>query len=295
MTNIERELWRAEYPFRSQFLETDGGKIHYLDEGSGEPLVFVHGNPTWSFYWRHLINGLRSKYRCIAIDHLGCGLSDKPQNYEYTLSKRIEHLLQLLNHCRVDSATFLVHDWGGPIGIGSAVAKPEICKRLVVFNTGAFPPEYIPLRIQMCRIPVLGEFGMRRLNLFSKAALTMAVERPRELSAVAKNGLLYPYNSWENRVGVARFVQDIPSSPIHPTWQVLKIIQEGLPKLASLPSCLIWGAKDWCFRLSCLEQFQKAWPKAEAHRLENVGHYVVEEGREEVGKIVSEFLTRTDR
>src|SRR3954451_23665860 len=111
--------WRDLYPFESRFLDVGGQRLHYVDEGAGEPLLFVHGNPTWSFYWRNLIPGLRDRYRCIAVDHVGCGLSDKPQEYEYTLARRIDDVVELMRHLDLRSVTLVAHDWGGAIGLGA--------------------------------------------------------------------------------------------------------------------------------------------------------------------------------
>src|SRR6185503_4923839 len=130
--------WRDLYPFESRFLSVRGYRLHYLDEGAGQPLLFVHGNPTWSFYWRNLILGLRDRNRCVAVDHIGCGLSDKPQDYNYTLQQRIDDLVQLVETLDLSGATLLAHDWGGAIGLGNVLRVPERFSRIVLFNTGAF-------------------------------------------------------------------------------------------------------------------------------------------------------------
>ena len=127
------------YPFESNFLELeDGLKMHYIDEGEGEVLLMLHGNPTWSFYYRNLIQSFQKKYRCIAPDHIGCGLSDKPQDYNYTLSTHIDNLEQLVNSLGLKDITLVMHDWGGSIGMGLAVRQPKLIKRLIIFNTAAF-------------------------------------------------------------------------------------------------------------------------------------------------------------
>ena len=132
--------WRSLYPFESHELWLDSLRYHYLDEGSGEPLLMVHGNPTWSFYWRNLILALRDDYRTIAPDHIGCGLSDKPENYCYTLAQHIDNLVQLIRELDLTNITLLAHDWGGSIGLGAALELPERFSRIVLFNTAAFPP-----------------------------------------------------------------------------------------------------------------------------------------------------------
>src|SRR5262245_2294180 len=240
--------WRDLYPFQSRYLALGPHRLHYLDEGAGQPLLFVHGNPTWSFYWRNLIAGLRGEARCVAVDHIGCGLSDKPQDYPYTLARRIDDVVQLVEQLDLNGATLLAHDWGGAIGLGTVQRLRERFARIVLFNTGAFPPPFVPWRIAACRLPLLGTFAIRGLNAFARAALTMAVEKPERMTADVRAGLLAPYDSWASRVAVDRFVKDIPFSPRHPTWRTLEQIEAGLPTLGQLPILLIWGMRHWCFR-----------------------------------------------
>jgi haloalkane dehalogenase len=285
--------WRSLYPFASHELSLAGLRYHYLDEGAGEPLLMVHGNPTWSFYWRNLVRDLRSDYRCLAVDHIGCGLSDKPEPYPYTLSQHIENLVRFVETLDLRGITLLVHDWGGAIGLGTALRLPERFSRLVLFNTGAFPPPFVPLRIRLCRTPLVGTWAMRRLNAFARAALTMASEKQDRMTAAVKTGLIAPYDSWANRVAIDAFVRDIPLTRAHPTWRVLEEIETGLPSLADRPTMLMWGMKDWCFRPSCLERFEKHFPAAEVHRFADAGHYVVEDAHERIVPLLRGFLSRT--
>jgi pimeloyl-ACP methyl ester carboxylesterase len=283
--------WRDLYPFSSHFFALGPHRLHYLDEGAGEPLLFVHGNPTWSFYWRNLILGLRDRFRCIAVDHIGCGLSDKPQDYNYTLAQRIDDLSRLVEHLDLKGATLVAHDWGGSIGLGAVERLPSRFARIVLFNTGAFPPPYVPWRIAACRTPLVGTGALRGLNAFARAALSMATEKPERMMTDVRAGLLAPYDSWANRVAIDRFVRDIPFSPRHPTWQTLERIEAGLPALAGRPIQLIWGMRDWCFRPECLDRFLQHWPGAEVHRLADCGHYVVEDAHERIVPLMVNFLT----
>src|SRR4051812_3127859 len=164
--------WCDLYPFEPSFLSVGSHQLHYLDEGAGSPLLFVHGNPTWSFYWRNLILGLRDKYRCIAIDHIGCGLSDKPQDYNYTLEQRIDDLCEIVERLDLRGATLVAHDWGGAIGLGTVQRLRDQFGRIILFNTAAFPPPFVPWRIAVCRTPLFGTLAVRGLNVFAKAALT---------------------------------------------------------------------------------------------------------------------------
>jgi haloalkane dehalogenase len=283
--------WKHLYPFTSHFLQLGADRLHYIDEGEGQPLLMVHGNPTWSFYWRNLAVEFRTRYRVVVPDHIGCGFSDKPQDYDYCLSQHIENLVGLIEDLDLHSLTLLVHDWGGAIGLGAALRVPERVSRLIVFNTGAFPPPYVPWRIRACRIPLLGTFAVRGLNLFARAALFMAVQRPASLSPPTRAGLLAPYGNWHDRIGIQRFVADIPTKREQPTWQLLEQIERGLPTLADRPVQMIWGMRDWCFRPECLERLHQAFPRAEIHRLPEVGHYVVEEGITTISPLVERFLS----
>lgn len=284
--------WRDLYPFEPHYIQQGPQRLHYVDEGAGAPLLFVHGNPTWSFYWRNLILGLRDRFRCVAVDHIGCGLSDKPQDYHYTLEQRIEDLCEVVRQLDLEQVTLLAHDWGGAIGLGTMLRLRERFARIVLFNTGAFPPPFVPWRIAACRIPLLGTWAVRGMNAFARGALTMAVEKHERMTAEVRAGLIAPYDSWAHRVAVDRFVKDIPFSPRHPTWRTLKTIEEGLGSLDDRPIQLIWGMKDWCFRPECLARFVQHWPRAEVHRLEDCGHYVVEDAYERIVPLVAKFLGR---
>ncbi len=281
---------RGLYPFQTRSCRIGDFRMNYVDEGIGDPVLMVHGNPTWSFYWRRLIGRLKDQYRAIAVDHIGCGLSDKPTHYPYSLNQHIDNLCCLVDHLDLKRATLVAHDWGGAIGLGTLLRRRDCFKRIVLFNTGAFPPPYIPLRIRICRIPLLGKIGVQGFNLFARAALTMATEQPGGLKPDVAYGFLAPYDSWNHRVAIYRFVKDIPDSRSHPSWQVLSTIELGLPELASMPIQLVWGMKDWCFRPDCLDRFVAYWPHAQVHRIVNAGHYVLEDAAQEVQELVAEFL-----
>ena len=266
---------------------------HYIDEGSGAPLLMVHGNPTWSFLWRRLITAFRDGHRVVAVDHVGCGLSDKPQGYPYRLEQHIENLQALVEGLGLRDVTLVAHDWGGAIGLGTALRLPERFTRLVLLNTGAFPPPFVPLRIRLCRTPVLGSWAVRRLNAFARAALWMAVENPGQLTPAIRAGLLAPYDSWAHRVAIDGFVKDIPLTRRHPTWRALQRIEAGLPGLADRPVQLVWGMRDWCFRPSCLERLRRSFPAAEVEAIEDAGHYVTEDAPDRVRAAIARFLART--
>ncbi|HBE70229.1 MAG TPA: alpha/beta hydrolase [Planctomycetaceae bacterium] len=289
--------WKALYPFPSKFLEiprsetnNDTVKMHYVDTGQptdgsadeSHTVLCVHGNPTWSFTYREILKQVSDTARVIAVDHIGCGLSDKPQRYRYCLQQHVGNLSRLIEQLDLQRVTLLVHDWGGAIGLGAALRHPTRISRFVILNTAAFPPPYVPWRIAACRIPWLGNVAMRGLNLFAKAALTMTLNRLNQLPPDVAAGLIAPYGNWHDRVAIARFVKDIPRRKSQETWQVLKGIEQGLGIFSEHPARIVWGMKDWCFRPECLQRLKGLFPQAIVEELEDVGHYVMEEAAEEV-------------
>lgn len=289
-----RHTWRELYPFESHFADIGGHQVHYIDEGAGAPVVMVHGNPTWSFYYRNLVRDLSATHRAIAVDHMGCGLSDKPQDYPYRLRRHIENLEYLVDHVlQIKKLSLVVHDWGGAIGMGYAVMHPERIERVVVLNTAAFLVDRCPARIRLCRAPLLGPLLVRGLNGFARAAIVMAVAKGRRLPKPVSAGLLAPYDSYANRIAQLRFVQDIPLSPRHPSWGTMVEIQHGLPQLADKPMLICWGMQDFCFNARFLEAWRTHFPKADVHTFEDAGHYVLEDAYDRIGPLATQFLNPT--
>ncbi len=286
--------WRTLYPFSSHRLETGGHRLHYLDEGSGPPLLLVHGNPTWSFYWREAVKVLRATHRVIAVDHIGCGLSDKPspREYPYRLARRVSDLGRLIEALDLNDVTLVAHDWGGAIGMGAAVASPARFSRFVLMNTAAFRSEHCPPLIRLGHVPVLSAVAIQGLNLFARAALRLTVTRRERMTPAVRAGYLAPYDSWRNRAAIRRFVMDIPLGPKHPSYPTLAEIEAALPQFRDRPVLLIWGMDDWCFTPRFLARFIEFFPQAEVHRLDGVGHYVMEDAPERAVPIIQEFLAR---
>ncbi|MFV9505061.1 MAG: alpha/beta fold hydrolase [Oscillochloridaceae bacterium umkhey_bin13] len=279
---------RAIYPFTPQRFAVAGGTLSYLDEGQGRPVVMVHGNPTWSFYYRRLVLALRGHRRVIVPDHLGCGLSDKPQDYPYTLANHVNNLGQLIEHLGLDHVDLVVHDWGGAIGMGWATQNPERVGRIIVMNTAAFLSPRLPFRIAVCRYPMIGDLGVRGLNGFAVAATVMATAQG--LDPEVRQGLLLPYNSWANRVAIQRFVRDIPMHPSHPTWALIDAIDRDLANLRTKPMLILWGGQDWCFSDYFLAGWLARFPAAQAVRYDYAGHYVLEDAHAELIPRAVQFL-----
>lgn len=289
-----RPVPRALYPFEGRYLDLGGVRMHYLDEGRGEAVVCVHGNPTWSFYYRRLVEGLRSSHRVVVPDHIGCGLSDKPadERYRYTLSRRIDDLEALVDHLRLDDVTLVVHDWGGAIGFGWAVRHPELVRRLVILNTAAFhlpAGKRMPWQLSLVRDTPLGPLLVRGLNAFARGATRSACTRV-QMSRELRDAYCAPYDSWAARRAVLRFVQDIPLRAGDPADEPLSRIEAGLAALADRPALILWGARDFVFDRHFLAAWRRLLPAAEVHEFADCGHYVLEDAAEEIIPLVRRFL-----
>ena len=265
--------------------------MSFLDEGprSDEAVLMLHGNPTWSLYYRELVRTLSPQLRCVAPDHVGMGLSEKPQAYDYTLATRIADIEALVDSLGLRRVHLVVHDWGGAIGFGFAVRRPEMIGRLVVLNTGAFPAKWIPWRIAACRVAGFGPLLVRGANGFAGPATWMAMHR-RRLAAEDKRAYLFPYRSWNDRVAVNAFVRDIPMSPAHPSWATLTAVESGLGNFRDREGLIVWGGRDFCFDDRFLARWREILPQARVRRIADAGHYVLEDAREEVVPAIAGFL-----
>lgn len=291
---VDTTPFKELYPFDSHWLDLDGLRYHYLDEGPRDapPVVMLHGNPTWSFYYRNLIPSVSQTHRVIVPDHMGCGLSDKPQNYPYILEQHIQNLETLVAHLGLKQVTLVVHDWGGLIGMGYATRHPENIARFVIFNTAAFYLPKIPKRIRICRPSLFGSLVVRGLNAFAGLALFLAVTQRERMTTHVRAGYLTPYNSWHNRIAIHRFVQDIPLEKDHPTRPLLDKIEAGLQQFQQHPMLIIWGANDFCFTEGdFLPEWQSRFPEATTHVFPDAGHYVVEDAHERIIPLILDFLS----
>ncbi|MHC9083649.1 alpha/beta fold hydrolase [Luteimonas sp. RIT-PG2_3] len=296
-----------DYPFTPQrFNVRPGIAMSYLDEGprDGEVVVMLHGNPSWSYYWRRLVSALSAPvsgkaYRCIVPDHIGMGLSDKPDDaeralprYDYTLQSRVEDVAALLEHLGITGpVTLAVHDWGGMIGFGWALSHAAQVKRLVITNTAAFPmpkDKPMPWQIALGRDYVLGELVIRGFNAFSSGASYFGVER--RMPTDVRRAYVAPYDSWAHRISTIRFMQDIPLSPKNRAWALLDAAGKALPTFADRPAFIGWGLKDFVFDRHFLDGFRAALPQAEVHAFDDAGHYVLEDRHEVLVPAIRRFL-----
>lgn len=278
-----------------QYFDRDGLKLHYLDLGAGEPVVMLHGNPSWSFYYRHLAKELASSHRVIVPDHIGCGLSDKPGDnlYAYRLESRVDDLERLLDHLGLaENLTLVVHDWGGMIGFAYAHRHPERIKRLVVLNTAAFLlPEGkpLPLALRVVRNTPVGALMVRGFNAFSAAASHVGCKE-HPMSAELRAAYQAPYDSWQNRIATLRFVQTIPLAPGDPDYALVRDVQDNLERFRGVPMLIGWGERDFVFDRHFLAEWRRRFPEAIVHTYPNAGHYVLEDAADRLVPLIRDFV-----
>ncbi|MEK7811646.1 MAG: alpha/beta fold hydrolase [Pseudomonadota bacterium] len=278
---------RNEYPFASHFFQTDAGKLHYVDEGRGEVVLMLHGNPAWSFLYRNLIKLLSPNYRCIAPDYIGFGLSDKPLDWDYLPEEHARHIEALIGHLGLKDITLVVGDWGGPIGMNYAVSHPHNVKRLIVMNTWAWPVNrdfhYVAFSTFMGG--PIGRFLIRRFNFFAGTFMRVAFGDKNKLSPEAHQHYLRALPTEAERKGNYVFPkQIIASTPwLAQLWSRIGVLQDK-------PALFVWGMKDVAFREKELKQWQSVLPNSLTLRLNTVGHFVQEEAPQELGEAVTEFL-----
>jgi haloalkane dehalogenase len=269
------------------------GILHYVDEGNGPPIVLVHGNPTWSFLWRKVISHFQDSFRLIAMDHLGMGLSSRPDplSYNYRLADRILDLGYFLGNLEINYPVRLIaHDWGGPIALSWAMENPHKVHSLVLLNTGTrLPIGYrLPFSLKAFRTcNALGGFMIKTLGLFNSGFLAKGSLRP--LGQKAREGYFAPYWTKALRIGVAGFVQDIPLDDKHPSRFTLNAIDKGLASLAKMPIFLVWGLSDFVFSPPFLYYCKKRLPAARVLALDNSGHLALEDEPKKILKGLEDF------
>ncbi|CCK80653.1 alpha/beta fold hydrolase [Desulfobacula toluolica] len=285
------------YPFDSNFININGHDLHYIDKGKGKPVLMVHGNPTWSFYYRHLIKTLSKNFRTIAPDHIGCGFSDKPgsKTYDYTLESRVKDLDALVNQLNInEKISLVVHDWGGMIGLAWAIDHPDKIDKIVITNTsGFFLPKEKQFPFLLWLIKYIRAFAVPAvlgLNAFAKGALYLGSET--RLSEKVKKGLVEPYNSWKNRIATLKFVQDIPITQKDKSYAIVNHVDQNLKHLDESSLMFLWGAKDFVFDLTFFNEFKTRFPKAASHVFHDAGHYLFEDKPEETSHLIKAFLNQ---
>ena len=286
-----------DYPAESScYASINNRQMHYLEGGNGnnETLVMIHGNPSWSFYYRHLFTALCDQYHCIVPDHIGMGLSNKPgkAEYDFSLKQRVDDLDALLTSLKIDNnITLIVHDWGGMIGMAYATRYPDKIKRLVISNTAGFhmpAGKQVPWQLKMSRLPVVGSLLIQGLNAFCRGAVIQCVTR-QAMNKDVKNAYLAPYDSWSHRLAVLRFVEDIPLDKKHVSYAMVDQVDKNLQQFSRLPILICWGLNDFVFDIHYLDEWKTRMPAAEFHEFD-AGHYLLEDAGDDVIPIIQAFL-----
>jgi haloalkane dehalogenase len=292
----------SNYDFQSRYARVDGYRLHYVDEGQGELLLMVHGNPTWSYLYRHFIRDLCANYRCVALDNLGFGLSDQPPRADYSMRAHIMRLGAFVEQLGLKEITLVGQDWGGIIGLGWAVYHKHLIKRLVVLNTAGFAPSFgelskakgpIPWGFPLLwtlKIPLLGELFIQGLNGFARFLVPLATYHRERLTPEVMRGYLEPYPTWGSRRAHLKSVRQIPILPSHPTWQLLRDIGENLRGWPA-PTQIIWGMKDPVFVPWFADRFEQMLPNHRPTlRIPDASHFLQDDTPEPIIAKIREFM-----
>lgn len=280
-------LDRAEYPFTSRWLDLPAGRMHYVDEGQGPPLVFVHGTPDWSFAWRHLIKALSPRYRCIAPDNLGFGLSDKPQGYSYAPAEQAAHLEQLIEHLGLRDLSLLLHDFGGPFGLAWAIEQPARVRSLVLLNTWMWSLRGDPHHERFGRLfgGAFGRFLYLRLNLSVRVIMKQAIRDQSRFSRRIRKQYALPLGSPAERVATHAYARALLGAS---DWY--DALWRRRERIRDIPALILWGMNDLAFRQEELDRLQTIFSSKRTACFHDAGHFPHEERSERVVSLVQEFL-----
>lgn len=267
-------LDRNEYPFESNYFELPMGKMHYLDEGKGEPIVMIHGNPGWSFEFRNIIKEMSKTNRCIVPDHIGFGLSDKPYDWDYMPENHANNLELFLDSLNLENITLVVNDWGGPIGLSYAIKNPNKIKKLVIMNTWMWSVENDPYYKKFSGMMGggFGRFMIKNFNIFGKMVVKKAVGDKKKLSKHIHKHYYKHLETKKDRKGCYVFPKQIIGSS---KW--LDKLWQQKDKINNIPTAIIWGMKDIAFREQELNYWIENWNNPKVIKLAEIGHFPQEE------------------
>lgn len=280
-------------PFDSHYAQIAGHRMHYIDEGQGDVVVLLHGNPTWCFFYRELISELSKNFRVIAPDFIGCGLSDHPTGKRFRAVDRVAHLEALLNKLEIDKLSLVMHDWGGSIGTSFAVRNVARIRKLCYLNTTLTETETLPWIIKIATKPIIGKILTKYTRRFLKLTTGQGVYR--KLAKEVKRGYMFPYRSSSRRSAIWDFVADIPWDSSHPTYAEMLFLAEKLPSLSQVPVKIIWGLRDPCFHREMLTKVAHHFPQADVLEIADASHLVLEDAPELVCSEVAAFFEGDER
>jgi haloalkane dehalogenase len=281
---------RSAYPFASHRMAVDGGQMHYVDEGAGRPVVMVHGTPTWSFLYRHLISGLSPDFRVVAPDHIGFGLSDKPPAWGYRPADHARNLETLIEGLGLEDITLVLHDLGGPIGMGYALQHPEKVRSLVIFNTFFWSLKGDPAFETPSRLfsNPLGKFLYKNMNFSPVVMVRAAWGNRSKLTPAVHRHYTQALPSPAERQGTWQFVQELQGSS---DWYA--DLWERRERVREKPALLLWGMKDIAFKEKELQRAASVFADARIQRFPEAGHFIQDEAGPELVPIIRAFLDQT--
>jgi haloalkane dehalogenase len=282
----------SSFPFEARFANAGGARLHFVDEGPGDaaPLLFLHGNPTWSYLWRRPIAELSSNgHRCVAFDHMGFGRSDKPPTLSaYSLQRHVDNAIALIDELDLRDVTLVAHDWGGPIGLGAMLERPGRLRALVLMNTWAWElPSFLPPFLREFRTEGLGEILALGGNLFVES-IPGGMGR-RNVDPVMMDAYRAPFPDYWSRAGTLAFQREIPLTERDRSAPLMASIHDRLQGL-DVPVLLVWGMRDPVFQPVFLEQWQELFPDARTVELDAASHFLVEDDPEAVTGAIAGFL-----
>ena len=276
------------FPFKSHYIDIAGFKMHYIDIGQGPVVLLLHGNPTWCFFYRQLIESLRDRFRVIAPDFIGCGFSDHPKDVHFRAGHRIQHLEEFVDKLALENFSLVMHDWGGSIGTGVAVRRIEAVEKLVYLNTTLTETEALPAIIKLASKPFIGRYLTQGSTRFLKLATKVGVSR--KLSKDVQKAYLLPYKTKARRTAIWDFVADIPFDSRHPSYADMLFLADRIPQLANVPVQIVWGLKDPCFHREMLNRVAEHFPQARILEIPDASHLVLEDAPELANATIRSFL-----
>lgn len=293
MIDIRAETFEGSFNFAPHYHHVNGFEMHFVDEGRGEPIVLIHGDPTWGYLYRTFIPILSQHRRCIVPDHMGMGKSGTPRDpYPYRLRHHVANLEALLLHLDLHQMTLVLHDWGGPVGLGFATRHPDRIKRLVLMNTWAFAPwpgGPLPRLLELIRSE-RGEKFVLEKNGYLEPALVGTTHRPENLTKTVLDAYRAPFPTPESRLALLCWSRDIPVHETDPSYLEMKRIEEALVRFIGTPILLVWGMRDPVLPESVLRTWQRTYPQATAAEIEDASHFLQEDAPQRIMLCIAEFL-----
>jgi len=290
---IKDETWAGSWPFAPHYYVSNGTEMHYVDEGQGEPIVLVHGHPTWRYLYRQFIPPLTRHHRCIVPDHMGMGKSSVPlAPYPYRLQHHIANFEALMLHLDIRDSTLVLHDWGGPVGLGFAIRHPARIKRLILMNTWAFAPwpgGPFPRLLELIRSERGEKFVLERHG-YLEPALRGTTYHVEHLTTTVMEAYRAPFSTPASRLALLCWSRDIPTHVSDPSYAMMQQIEDGLAQFARTPVLLLWGMRDPVLGEPVLRLWQKVFPQAMTHTVEDASHFVPEDVPEGLVKWITAFL-----